>query len=97
MQIEKFFNWVSYNCIKRMMLHNSSNGNIQGSLKQSCSVLAVLCDSSKLREWETEDRLQYPFTELESFSRLEVCTEFILHVGSLCNYVFMGRKVDFFF
>ncbi|KNA21403.1 hypothetical protein SOVF_043130 [Spinacia oleracea] len=57
-----------------MMLHNSSNGNIQGSLKQSCSVLAVLCDSSKLREWETEDRLQYPFTELESFSRLEVRT-----------------------
>uniref|UniRef100_A0A803KQW0 ARID domain-containing protein n=1 Tax=Chenopodium quinoa TaxID=63459 RepID=A0A803KQW0_CHEQI len=46
----------------------------QGSLKQSCSILAVLCDSSKLKEWETEDRQRYPFPELESFSRLEVRT-----------------------
>ncbi|XP_021761880.1 AT-rich interactive domain-containing protein 4-like [Chenopodium quinoa] len=57
-----------------MMLHTSSNGNIQGSFKQSCSILAVLCDSSKLKEWETEDRQRYPFPELESFSRLEVRT-----------------------
>lgn len=57
-----------------MMLHNSSNGNnIHGTSKQSCSVLAVLCDS-KLRECQTEDRLRYPFPELASSSRLEVRT-----------------------
>ncbi|KMT08099.1 hypothetical protein BVRB_6g143510 [Beta vulgaris subsp. vulgaris] len=56
-----------------MMLHNSSNGNTQGSSKQSCSVLVVFCDS-KLREWESEDRLRYPFPELASSSRFEVRT-----------------------
>ncbi|KMT04745.1 hypothetical protein BVRB_7g169250 [Beta vulgaris subsp. vulgaris] len=56
-----------------MMLHNSSNGNTQGSSKQSCSVLAVFCDS-ELREWESEDRLRYPFPELASSSRFEVRT-----------------------
>ncbi|KAL2934137.1 AT-rich interactive domain-containing protein 4 [Bienertia sinuspersici] len=56
-----------------MMLHNSSNGNTQATLKQSCSVLAVICDS-KFNEFKTEDRLRYPFPELSSSSRLEVRT-----------------------
>ena len=53
------------------MLNCSSNGNIQGSLKQNCSVLAVVCDS-KVGIGETKDRLRYPFPELASSSRLEV-------------------------
>ncbi|XP_057535676.1 AT-rich interactive domain-containing protein 4-like [Amaranthus tricolor] len=55
------------------MLNCSSNGNIQGSLKQNCSVLAVVCDS-KVGIGETKDRLRYPFPELASSSRLEIRT-----------------------
>lgn len=76
------------------MLHNSSNGNTQGSSKQSCSVLVVFCDS-KLREWESEDRLRYPFPELASSSRFEVYAEFILP-GDL-DVVLWREKSDLLF
>ncbi|CAO2824656.1 unnamed protein product [Amaranthus hypochondriacus] len=56
-----------------MMQNSSSNGNILGSLRQNCSVLAVVCDS-KVRGRQTEDRLRYPFPGLGSSSRLEVRT-----------------------
>ncbi|KAH9626666.1 hypothetical protein KSS87_014581 [Heliosperma pusillum] len=54
-----------------MMLH--SNGNNNGG-KQSCNLLAVVCERKKFSEGETEDRKRYPFPELASCSRLEVKT-----------------------
>lgn len=78
------------------MQNSSSNGNILGSLRQNCSVLAVVCDS-KVRGRQTEDRLRYPFPGLGSSSRLEVYTEFLLIVllNFLCS-CFCFLFVEFF-
>ncbi|KAL9228482.1 hypothetical protein vseg_004060 [Gypsophila vaccaria] len=54
-----------------MMLHSnvSSNGG-----KQSCSLLAVVCENTKRIESKTVNYRRYPFPELASSNRLQVKT-----------------------